>query len=166
MFGNCLSVVMTCDFYYKPKAKILCTYWERQVACQSTSHRPPMLEKHVIHSASSLSQESIHFFYQKLKMAQKYTQIPDLLSSICHVGQQHFLNHTLWNGRVSTYMDRCLAKKNEGLWGSGGFSDQINLKKTENWTSSPLGSHCLHRMLNISHDPEVPETRERISQCI
>lgn len=38
-------------------------------------------------------------------------------------------------------------------WGVGGISDQISLKKTANWTSTPSGSLYLHRMLNLSYDP-------------
>lgn len=39
--------------------------------------------------------------------------------------------------------------------GGGGISDQISLKKTADWTSTPSGSLYLHRMLNLSYDPAV-----------
>ena len=39
--------------------------------------------------------------------------------------------------------------------GVGRISDQISLKKTANWTSTPSGSLYLHRTLNLSYDPAV-----------
>lgn len=76
--------------------------------------------KQAVHSASSLSQEGKHFFYQKLKTTQKYVNIPDLLSAICHLWYQHFLN-IFWNRSISAYMDRCAAKQ-QGLMGGSAIN--------------------------------------------
>ena len=49
----------------------------------------------------------------------------------------------------------------------GGISDQISLKKTANWTPTFLGSHYLHRILNLSRDPAVKAgTCKHVSQFI